>query len=379
MHLQIAIDARLVLPQMTGAGRYLLNLIPALGRLPGDDLYEVWLQAGLPPEHAAWQMGSARVRLRQLPIPHMDPRQSWVVPAELARSRPNLFHYPHFDLPVTVTGRVVATIYDLKYIVQPEFFPRVAGPKRLVMLALMAFTVRRADRVITISESTRQDMIARLGAKPEKVVAIPLGVDEVYFRPVDPDLIQAVLQKYHLERPFVLFVSERRPHKNLPGVLRAFAAFQAQMNQPYHLVIAGKRYADYDEPEQWAQRVNLGKNVHFLDYVPDADLPALYHAAEAHIQLSYYEGFGLSVLEAMAAGTPVVAANATSLPEVAGQAGLLVPPDDERQVAQALRQVVAGGSLRQECITRGLERARAFTWEACARKTLNLYHQVAGS
>lgn len=395
--MDVVIDGRMILPEMTGVGRYLLGLGKALAELPSsrldsNDQFEIWLQESLPSGHPARGMAVGPVHIRELPITHMSPRAQWRIPLEAARSRSDLLHYPHFDLPAAVPGKVVATIHDLKYIAHPEFFPEVGSLKRLVIRTMTAFTARRAHCVIVDSEYTGRDLIHRLGISPSKIQPVPLGVNAAYFRAAPPADIQAICHRYKLEDPFILCVAERRPHKNVEGVLEAFARFlrmfdEAQaggnrgkrVHQPYRLVIAGKPYAGYQGPEQTARRLGLGDRVIFLNYVPEADLVLLYQAAEALIFLSHYEGFGFPVLEAMASGCPVVVSNTTSLPEVAGEAGLVVPPADPNMAALALRQVVAGGELRQQCIQQGIERARSFTWEACAQRTLAIYREVATS
>jgi glycosyltransferase involved in cell wall biosynthesis len=372
----IAIDARMILPQMTGVGRYLLGLAGGLRSLPGPERYELWLQSGLADDHPAWALAAENLRLRRLPIRHMDVRQNWVLPRELRRSRPDLLHYPHFDLPLTVTAPIVATIHDLKYLSHPRFFPQMSAAKRLAMRWMMVSTVRRARRVITDSEFTRQDLAKRLKAPLEKLCAIPLGVDAQYHVEIPETEVQAVRQRYGLGDNNILFVGERRPHKNIIGLLHAFAYLQKLSARPYQLVIAGKPYADYQEPERLAESLGLGGSVRFLDYVPDADLPALYRGAAAFVLLSYYEGFGLPIIEAMACGTPVVAANRTSLPEVCGEAALLVDPDAPKEAAQALLKALPGGAQREALIAGGLERARQFTWQACAERTRLVYHDT---
>jgi len=374
--MKIVVDARLILPRMTGIGRYLCGLGRGMPQLPGDDRFEFWVQPGLPTDHPIWALAGDHLSLREVPIPHMSLRQQWALPAELLRHRPDLLHYPHFDLPWAVPGPVVATIYDLKYIVQPAFFPHFGRIKRLLMLVMMAITVRRARRVIAVSESTRQDIIRYLRADPRKVAVIPGGVEDVYFHPPPGHALQEVRRRYGLEKPFILFVGERRPHKNIVGLLQAFQSFRRLGYKVHHLVIVGKHYADYQEPERIVEALSLTGLVRFLDHVPEEDLPPFYRAADAFVLLSLYEGFGLPVLEAMASGTPVVAARTTSLPEVVGDAGLLVDPRRPAEVALALSQVIPGGKQRDTYIVRGLKRARQFAWERCAEKTIALYREA---
>ncbi len=377
--MNIVIDGRMILPKMTGVGRYLFELVQVLRDYPGNDSYELWLQSGLPSNHPAWRLASERLAVRQLPLAHMVLRQQWVIPGRLHSAHPDLFHYPHFDLPFGVPGKVIANIYDLKYIVRPEFFPQTGQLKRAIMLGMMNFTVRRANQIIAISESTRQDIIQHLGGSPEKVKVIYLAVDKLFFQPSQPAAMQDFRQRYSLDKPFILFVSERRPHKNILGLIRAFQIFQRMSRRPYQLIIAGKPYAEYQEPEHLVDQLSLSGQVRFIDYVPDEDLPLLYQAADVFALLSYYEGFGLPILEAMASGTPVVAAGVTSVPEVCGQAGLLVDPDNPEQAAEALLQAASGGKQREEMAARGLERAHQFTWEKCAAQTIQLYREVVAA
>jgi glycosyltransferase involved in cell wall biosynthesis len=377
--MNIVIDGRMILPEMTGVGRYIIELAQALRDLPGQDNFELWLQSRLPADHPAWRLEGEHLSVRRLPLAHMELRQQWILPAELRRTHPDLFHYPHFDLPAGVPGKVIANIHDLKYIARPEFFPQTRRKKRLVMLGMMVFTVRRASRVIAVSENARQDIIRRLGALPANVRVIYHAVNDRYFSLPDPGSMEDLCQRYRLENPFILFVGERRPHKNITGLILAYNIFRRMTQRPFELVIAGKPYASYQEPERLVEQLGLNGKVRFVDYIPDEDLPLFYQRAEVFSLLSYYEGFGLPVLEAMASGTPVVCAGVTSLPEVCGQAGLLVDPTNPEQAALAIAQVITGGMHREELIMRGKTRARQFTWEKCAAQTVELYHEAAAA
>ena len=366
----------MILPYMTGAGRYLLGLCAGLNALAGNERIELWLQPGLAADHPVWSLAGKRITLQCLPAAHMSLRGQWELPAALRRARPDLLHYPHFDLPWLTPGRVVATLYDIKYIVRPDFFPHTGRLRRWVILAMTRHTLRRAKRVIVPSQSTADDLQRRMGASANKLRVIPLGVDGRFFTSASDEIIANFRRGYGLEQPFILFVGERRPHKNLEGTLRAFDLFQCRETRGYQLVIAGRPYPGYQRPEALAGSLGLTNRVHFIDDVPDFDLPLLYRAAVAVILLSHYEGFGLPVLESMACGTPVVVSNTTSLPEVAGEAGLQVQPGNPEQTAEALLQVIPGGGERERCIALGYEQARSFTLERCARQTLEVYAEA---
>jgi glycosyltransferase involved in cell wall biosynthesis len=208
----------------------------------------------------------------------------------------------------------------------------------------------------------------------KKIQVISHGVEERFFTPIPDQALQEFRSRRGLEQPYILFVGERRPHKNLIGLIRAFKDFQQLTARTHQLVIAGKPYPGYQAPEREAQP--LGKQVRFIDQIMDAELPSLFQASEAFVLLSYYEGFGLPILEAMASGVPVVASNYTCLPEVVSSAGLLVSPDEPKQAAEALAQVIRGGKERDRLIALGKEHASRFTWQSCARITLATYRQA---
>lgn len=372
--MRIVIDGRMILPQMSGIGRYLINISRALIELNEPDDFELWLQDGLSIDHPARKLSSKNFHTHTLTARHMSFRGQLQIPFELARTRPDLLHYPHFDLPLAAPGPIVSTIHDLKYIARPDFFPHLGLIKRWLIRSMTKYTCSRAKSVICVSQYTAQDLRQRLSIPSYKIQVIPHGVEERFFTPIPDQALQEFRFRCGLEQPYILFVGERRPHKNLLGLIRAYKKFQQLTARPYQLVIAGKPYPGYQEPEREAQP--LGDQVRFIDHIMDAELPGLFQNAEAFILLSYYEGFGLPILEAMASGVPVIASNCTCLPEVVSSAGLLVPPDGSLQAAEALTQVIHGGKERDRLIALGKEHASHFTWQSCARQTLETYRQA---
>lgn len=376
--MDIVIDARLLLPgQWTGIGRYLVGLAQGFAALEVDDRFEFWLQPGLPQDHPLRRCAGPCIRLAEVPISHKSLQAQWNLPRAVHKRKPDLYHSPHFDLPYLLPGPAVATIHDLKYLLRPDFFPQQGWLRRLIILAMVRITLWKARLVIVDSNHTSHDLVHRLKAQTERLRVVPLGVEERFFERLPSQALVSLRERYRLSDEYILFLGERRPHKNLPGLLRTFARLQAIDPHPgRQLVIAGHAYADYREPERLAEKLGLSTVVRFIDHPPDSDLPGLYQAAGALALLSYYEGFGLPVLEAMAGGTPVVASDTTSLPEVAGCAGILVHPDNPDTAASALQTVLPGGAEREERISAGLAHARRFTWTACARRTLEIYHEA---
>jgi glycosyltransferase involved in cell wall biosynthesis len=377
--MKIAIDARMIQPYETGVGRYLIKLAQLLPDIPGNETYHFIISKSLPADHPIKKINHPRLKLQATNLKTLDVRSQWEVPRELIASKPALFHNPHFDLPFLVPGKAVITIHDLKYIAHPDYFPNIGRIKRFLMWSMMFFAVRRAKMVIAVSENTRMDIIRYLNADPRKIKVTHLGVDSKQFQSQNDDQLANSSPSLPFDNPYLLFVGERRPHKNIVGLIQAFDRFRLLVEKPYHLVIAGMKYGEYDEPESVVEQYKLQDLVHFLDYIPDDDLPDLYKAAQAVVFLSHYEGFGLIPLEAMAAGVPVVAANTTSLPEAVGDAGILVPPGDYERVARAICDVIPGGIHRQGCIARGIERVKQFSWEENAHSTLEVYREALQS
>jgi glycosyltransferase involved in cell wall biosynthesis len=226
-----------------------------------------------------------------------------------------------------------------------------------------------------VSECSRRDLVSHLGLDVDRVQVIPEGVDARFRPPVNDAWLQAVLARYIIKRPYVLYVGGINARKNIARLFTAYA-YLRERHPDVALVLGGKRQWQTDEIDATFRRLNLTDHVHFTGYVDDADLPALYTAAELFVFPSLYEGFGLPPLEAMACGTPVVTSNVSSLPEVVGDAALTVDPYDVGGLALAIERVLTDEKLQMELRRRGIERAAQFTWERAARETLAMYEAV---
>lgn len=265
----------------------------------------------------------------------------------------------------------VVTVHDATVFVHPEthtlldnFLHRVYVP------ALLG----HVDAVITLSESAKQGLMQHLRLEPDRIRVVPLAADPT-FRPASVDHMESVLTRHQLERGFVLYVGALEPRKNLPTLLRAFARLRRELPD-VTLVIVGAPRWKFSAIPRVLDQLNLRQAVRFAGYVADADLPALYSAASVFCFPSLAEGFGLPVVEAMACGTPVVCSNASALPELAGEAALLVEPTDPDAIASALTRVLRQPDLAGELRERGLARAARFSWERTASETLDVYRSV---
>ncbi len=267
----------------------------------------------------------------------------------------------------------ILTVHDVVYLTHPEW--HLPWNHRFLSLAMPIFA-RRARAIIAVSAYTAREVVSLLHADPAKVHTIHEGVD-ARFRPVrDAGKLAAVRARYGLQEPFILHLGAIEPRKNLPLLMRAFAALAAEPGFRHQLVIAGGKGWLYDEVYATADRLRLGERLRLTGRIADDDVPALYSAADIYAHPAHFEGFGLPPLEAMACGTPVIASDATSLPEVVGDAGLLVPPHDERAWAEALRRLASDRALHDRLAAEGLARARRFTWDETARRTAEVYRSV---
>jgi alpha-1,3-rhamnosyl/mannosyltransferase len=289
------------------------------------------------------------------------------------RNDVSLLHATDHQIPNIAGLPVVATVMDAIPLIHPEWMRKSF---RGLKSALFARSVSKADHVITISEHSRQDLIRLLGIPPAKISVTPLGVNPVYFERISGPRKESVISKHGLKPGFFLFVGTLQPRKNLHRVLEAFQALPASVRKDHPLVVVGREgWASEDLIPQLKKLEEHGEGK-WLCYLPQDEVMALLQSASAMVFASLYEGFGLPVIEAFAAQCPVIASNTTSLPEVTGNAAWAVDPLDASSISAAMLDVLSNEALRTERVEIGLERARQFTWQECARQTLAVYRKV---
>lgn len=367
--MHIGIDAsRATRGQRTGTEGYSLQLIRALLALDVTDRFTLYFnqapEPGLLPE-------GVRVRHRVVPMARL-----WThvrLSVEMLRHPPDVLLVPAHVLPLIHPRRSVVTVHDLGYLHEPAAHRTL---DRLYLDLSNRYHARAATRLLAISQATRDDLVRTYGVSPERVTVTQLAAD-ASFRPADQAAVDAARARYGLGQRYFLYVGTLQPRKNLPRLVRAFA--QVAADRPgLQLALAGKQGWMAEGIRAEVARLGVQGSVVFTGYVPAEDLPALYTGALAFAFPSLYEGFGMPALEAMVCGAPVVASNVSSLPEVVGDAGLLVDPTDEAALANALARVADDADLRTELRARGLARAKLFSWERCARETLAAMRQAAG-
>jgi glycosyltransferase involved in cell wall biosynthesis len=377
--MHVVLDARYVARTQSGVGHYTQRLIGGLAAIDQTNRYTcivVREASGLPVAQPNVDYWPTRVSFED----HLR-GDLWLLaylPVRLRERRADVYHGPAVFLPLIKLGyRTVVTVHDLVSFLFPHTVPRKYS---LYMRLMTRLAVRSADQIIAVSSATRDDLHRVLGVPHARVSVIHEAVAPEFAEPPAPDRVAAALRRYGIRGPYCLFVGNLEPRKNLTRLIEAFALVRARRRGTPgscpQLVVAGTRAWLYGGIFRAVERHGVAEDIVFTGYVPPADLPALYAGAACFVFPSLYEGFGLPVLEAMAAGTPVVASRVGAIPEVAGGAALLVDAQSPAEIAEALEAVLDDRGLRADLAARGRARSREFSWEAVARQTLAVYETV---
>ena len=354
----------------TGVSRYIDELVRHLALLEPDVELIAYTNRGFEPD--GWN--SVRLRRAVIPVGNPTIRIGWelaTLPLATMRDRVDVFHGTVNSLPRGIRAARAVTVHDLAFLRYPD---QVTGKRYRYLKWMVESSIQRAEVVLTPSEATRADVIDSFAIGPERVVATPLGVDKG-FRPASRESIVAVRSQYRLERPYILTVGTLEPRKNLPMLLRAFAAMKGEI--PHDLVLAGPAGWLMDDIERTIVAAGIDDRVRRIGFAEDQALVALYSGADLVAIPSLYEGFGLPVIEAMATGAPVLTSNVSSMPEVAGGAALLIDPTDLESIIEGIRSVLGSEELRARMRSDGPLRAAEFTWQRTASETLAAYRRIA--
>lgn len=392
----IGIDAsRANLAERTGTEWYSLEIIRALVQQRSDDRFILYLQA--PPLPELKDLGpNVDHRVLRWPPKFLwsQLRLGW----EMFRRPPDVLFVPAHTMPLIHPARTVVTIHDLGFEHYPQLYRRTliggSGLRgQLMNLVTRLMTIgrfganeldyhrwsarraaRRAANIITVSDFTKHDVIDRYQADPRRVVTVHHGLNRSTFQRPDRSVIVATQARFHLTRPYLLYVGRLESKKNITNLIRAFAMVKSE--DDVDLVLIGRPGDGWDEAQQVINDTKLAGRVHVLGWQPNDVYVALLAGATALTFCSNFEGFGLPVIEAFALGTPVIASDTTSLPEIAGDGAILVDPNRPDAMAAAIERLIDHPELRQQMIDRGHHQVERFTWEAAARKTLALLHQT---
>ena len=368
--MRIGIDARKL--HDFGIGTYIRNLLNQLARL---DKHTEFVLLCREEDRAALASLGPNFHPMVEHAGHYSVSEQWRVPLALRRARVSLFHAPHYVLPRLVNVRSVVTIHDCIHLMFPQYLPNPLAYR--YARTSIAVAARRATRVMTVSESSKRDILRFVDIPAEKIDVIHNAYDERFgVEPQEDDVVR-VRERYQLHGPFVLYAGTVKPHKNLERLIEAFHLVRQRGLDDLTLVLIGDEISKYTALRRAVHRYHLHKQVRFLGYMPQDTLAVMYRLARVFVFPSLYEGFGLPPLEAMASGTPVVTSNVSSLPEVVGDAALLVDPHEPAAIAEGIERVLTDDALARTLRARGLQRAGHFSWEASIRRVREIYDEVA--
>lgn len=369
--MHIGIDCRLPTYRMGGISQYVIYLVQALAAVADMEHFTIFHSRK--EERDFRPPGDSRFERRNLWTPCHHRLERPALAVELRPHNLDVFHSPDFIPPVGGAGRRIITVHDLTFLHYPDF---LTADSRRYYADQIVWAVSAAAHIIADSEATRADIINLLDVTPSKVTAIHLAANPLYGLTPTPHDLATTAAEYGLEHGFILSVGTLEPRKNLSFLLRTYQTLRTRHGVTVPLLLVGSKGWIYDEVFATIDKLGLRAHVRHLSGVPDSKLVHLYHLAGVLAFPSHYEGFGLPALEAMHCGCPVVASDRGSLPEVVGDAGLSVNPDDESGWAEALASVLSDPTLADSLRQQGHDQVGRFTWEATARQTLAVYRHT---
>jgi glycosyltransferase involved in cell wall biosynthesis len=380
--MNIAFDAQLLLEnKKTGVPLYQLRIVTRMQELYPDFTYQFNLFT------RGYDKGAIKNLSQLLNKPNTKIHEcNWIsfrvfkylapiIPYSLIfGKKTELVHFFDFFLPFGIKGKKIVTVHDMTYKVYPKTLPFMI---KLLLNWKLRSSCKRADKIITVSEFSKTEIIRHFHIDPKKIVVVPNAVDNKWYFPVnDKEAIIQCKNKYVITGEYYLYLGTIEPRKNIEGLIDAYYRLKQKFSGAPKLVIAGKKGWLYDVVFKKVETLNIKKEVLFLGYIADEDMAPLMSGALAFVYPSLYEGFGVPPLEAMACGVPVLTSNRASLPEVVGDAAITVDPLNIDEIAVALERLFTDKKLREELSLRGLERAKKFSWETAASKTIKLYEDL---
>jgi len=366
--MRFSVDAHTIGCHLTGNEVYIRNLLNEFSKLAPDAEFIAYVSKEDAPSSVARRILTRKVSEN----PYK--RLGWDLPIRLRQDRPDLLHV-QYTAPIGCSAPVVVSVHDVSFLEFPEYFTRY---RRTQLRLTVKRTVERAAAVLTPSEFSRDAILQNYRIDPRKIVVAHNAVSS-QFRPIERRLARAGIEKkFGLRGPFVLTVGDLQPRKNHLGLLKAFEeAVRAHPQLTHRLVFVGKETWYSKELHRAVAESSVSERVHFTGFIDDAELVQFYGACELFVFPSFYEGFGLPILEAMACGRAVACSNTSAMPEVADAAAILFDPRSTREIARAIADVLLDPELRVRLERLGAQRASVFSWERAAQRTLELYRRVA--
>jgi glycosyltransferase involved in cell wall biosynthesis len=374
--MKIAIDVSLAVGESAGVGTYTCGLLEGLAAIDAENEYLLYSYLDFDPSSRLPFPQKPNFSLRMLPLAEEHWARIWAradLPPKGALEAVDVIHSPFFNAPKEYRGSLVVTIYDVSFLLQPQFHTEA---NRLHCLQGTLNAALYADRIIATSTQTKKDLIDYFCIPEERIRVIPAAHRRIYYPESDVEVIRGVLERLGIFRDFILFVGSLEPRKNLKALLQAYALYVKRHLGEELLVVAGGKGWLNDDVSQIGAGLGIAERVKFLGYVQEADLRVLYSVAKLFVYPSMYEGFGLPPLEAMACGAPVITSNTSALPEVVGDAAIVIDPHNCKALCQGIERVLCDDKLRLRMRQQSLARAKLFSWERTAEETLAVYQEV---
>ncbi len=377
--MRIGIDARFYGgEQSKGLGRYTEKLIEHLLDIDSDNEYIIFLQEE---EYSQWGKTSDNVTLVEAPYRWYSLAEQIFMPLKIRQAHVDFMHFPHFNVPLFYRGPFIVTIHDLIISRFPTERATTLGPlmyrfKQFAYNRVISHAAHHAQTIITVSEYSKKDIIDFFGIAEKKVQVTYEAVDGFGDKDVTQDQLDTTLRTYDITQPYLLYIGNAYPHKNLETLLYMMQQLKKSGDLWCKLVMVGKEDYFYLNLQQRAWALDVEDVVQFPGFVPDKDLPILYQGALAYLFPSKYEGFGLPPLEAMYYGTPVVSSNSSCLPEVLGEAALYFDFQDVSGIIEQILELRNDSKLHQELIEKGNTQVKKYSWRKMARATLKIYDSV---
>ena len=379
--MKILIDAFGIINKTTGVGQYSLQLLNALSEIDSSNEYFICVHKDLGENHPIYKLRDKKnFSFIVDNVPAIGPRKQFYFFKLISKNscRFDLFHSFNSELALYGNIKSVVTFHDLKYIRYPLFLNSFSKLKSGYLRYVMKKGAKKANKIIAVSENTKKDLIQLLGINRDKISVIyeasNLGM---YSQERNSISYKDILKKHSIQKPFFLYVGEKRPHKNLDGLIKAFAIYKEKYDyNNISLVLTGKKYSNYDDYLITAKKLGVRNSLVFTGFISEKDLKVIYSEAELLLLISFYEGFGIPILEAMECGIPVITSNVSSMPEVAAEAALLVDPNNVIEIAEKMKNIMYSKEIREGLIKKGFKRAKQFSWKKTAIKTLEVYREI---
>jgi len=370
--MRIGIDARMYGKAQSGIGNYIQQITKHIFQLDQENEYFLFM---LEPAYSRFPLPNNRVH-KILSSAH------WYSYAEqtkflglINKYQLDLMHFPHFNAPILYNRKRVTTIHDIT----PKFFP---GHKQKSWWRKKAYeltiktSLQKSAKIIADSMATKQDLLKYFNVSADKIAVVYLGIESDFKKIENYAKIKELTDKYQITKPFIFFLSVWRNHKNFEGLIKAFEILKKQDNFDYQLVLGGQEDPHYPNIRQAINSSEYKNDIITPGFIADQELPLFYNAAKIFVIPSFYEGFGLIGLEAMACSLPVIASQTTSLPEILGDAALYFEPNNHQQIAELIKKVLTDDKLQEDLRQKGFVQSKKYSWQECALKTLEIYQQI---